>query len=69
MINADRFMAGVWMVDVIVMRDGAPIDEDTLVISDISDLEAAILAAEAKRKNSELRVVGTKLIRRMKKIR
>jgi len=69
MIKGDRFMSGVWMVDVIVIRDGVAIDEDTLVIPDVSELEEAIVAAEMKRKNSSLQVVSLKLIRRSKKIR
>jgi hypothetical protein len=69
MIKSDRFMSGVWMVDVIVIRDGVAIDEDTLVIPDVSELEEAIVAAEMKRKNSSLQVVSLKLIRRSKKIR
>lgn len=69
MINSERFMSGVWMVDVVVIRDGVAIDEDTLVIPDMADLESTVVAAEAKRKNSTLRIVSLKLIRRSKKIR
>ena len=68
-MRTDRFIPGVWIVDLVVSRDGIVIDEDSIVVPSVDLIDQYLDEYQAKKPRVKIAVAGVKIVRKTRRQR